>query len=184
MASGGHRVAVPPDAADLKGAGRLQFGGHFGTRLGKSLEVCLAFQERVDHLGIEVTAAAFEDDGSGFFVRHGFFVGTTRAQGVVHVGDGDDAGGEGDAVAAPAVGVAAAVPFFVVAAGDFAGQLEEVVFAQLAADGFEAGVADGGVLFDLGPFLRGERAAFEQTVSETPTLPMSCRDEARARFSM
>ena len=63
-------------------------------------------------------------------MAHGFFIDSAASQGVVGVGDGDDPAAEGDLLAGQAVGVAAAVEFFVVAGGDFAGDLQEAGISE------------------------------------------------------
>jgi hypothetical protein len=73
--------------------------------------------ERLDDVGVEVTASAGSQvfDRGGCCVRVGA-VRTGVRESVVHVGDRDDATGEGDCGACESVGVAAAVPAFVVSA--------------------------------------------------------------------
>ena len=58
-------------------------------------------------------------------VGQGRFVDPAGAQGVVHVGDGHDAGGQRDGLAGQAVGIAPAVAALVVMARDVDGHLQE-----------------------------------------------------------
>ena len=79
-------------------------------------------------------------------------------EGVVDVGEVDDAALERGLVFAEAVGVAGAVPVFVVAAGDFAGG------GEVRAVGEDALAGDGVLLHD-GAFFVGKRAGlFEDVV--------------------
>ena len=68
---------------------------------------------------------AFENDAAGFFVGEAFFVATLAAEGVVVVGEHDDAAGDGDLVALEAAGITRAIPVFVVGYSDVPGHFEE-----------------------------------------------------------
>lgn len=64
-----------------------------------------------------MAAFPLHDDIDSLSMVEGFFVGATRAQGVVDIGHRHQAGGQRNGFAGQAVGVTAAVPAFVVAAG-------------------------------------------------------------------
>lgn len=85
-------------------------------------EARFGLQEGVDHGGIEMHPASLRDDLGGLFVGHGFLVDPLCHEGVVHVGKGHEPAAEGDLLAGKAVGIARAVPFFVVGHGNVPGQ--------------------------------------------------------------
>lgn len=70
--------------------------------------------EGVDDGGVELAASVSADLGDGVCDRPGVFVGPGMGERVKDVGDSDDAGADGDGVARETVGVAVAVPAFVV----------------------------------------------------------------------
>src|SRR5207247_5193333 len=92
--------------------------------------------ERRDHAGIEVLAGLGLDRGQAALGRPGLFVRTLRGEGVVHVGDRDDACGEGDLIARLAIRIAGAIPALVVLPRDRATRGEElrVTEHRLAVD--------------------------------------------------
>ena len=87
---------------------------------------------------------------------HGL-VGTFRRQGIVGIGDGDDAGRQRDLLAREAVRIAVAVVFFMVVEGDDGAHLQ--VFGRAVLEDLIADAAMG--LHDL-HFIGGEPAGFEQ----------------------
>ena len=101
--------------------------------------------EDVEELRIEMFRAgagvAFENDAAGFFVGEAFFVATLAAEGVVVVGEHDDAAGDGDLVAVEAAGITRAVPMFVVGYGDVPGHFEEAGVRAFKELGTAKGVA-------------------------------------------
>jgi len=70
--------------------------------------------------GVEPTAVGFsKEDRQGFVVRESFAVGTIGGQRVVDVRDLQNSGIQGDSFAAQAIGIAAAVHFFMVMPDDW-----------------------------------------------------------------
>ncbi len=140
-------------------------------------EITLAHHERWDGSGypfglagdeggydvrIEVDAAALLDDLPGLIVAHRLLVDPFGGQGVIHVRQGHDPGRQGNRIAHQAEGIAAAVPAFVMGQGDLAGDLQEIVLAQVVFDGQQAVAADERVFLDDGPFPVVETAGLEQ----------------------
>ena len=70
---------------------------------------------------------ALGDDVDRHLVRHAILVITPTDQGVIDVCDGHEAGGYGDVIALQALGIAGAVPFFLVRQGNLLGALKERV---------------------------------------------------------
>src|SRR6185295_4845377 len=130
--------------------GKLE-GAAFGdVRVGELItdpdEVLLAVDEGLDDLGVEVLPGLGQDHVARLVVREGHLVGALRREGVVDVGQRDDAGAEGDLLSAQRAvlavdldrRIAAAVPLLVVEAGDHLADRED----RLAVDHL-AGHAEG-----------------------------------------
>src|SRR5580658_4752907 len=77
------------------------------------------FYEAADYFWIELVGGAAFQFGEGFLGIASFFVGTLGSDGVVGVGDGDDAGAEGNLIGGEAVGIAGAIVKFVMVANHF-----------------------------------------------------------------
>ncbi len=109
--------------------------------------------EHLGERGIELRAGAAFDFLQHGVQRQGGAVGAGGAHGVEGIGDADDAAHERDFFAGELVGIAAAVPAFVVIehAGDDVLQLADVA---------EDLGADGGMFFDGVEFCFGEAAGF------------------------
>ena len=101
--------------------------------------------ENVEELRIEMFGAgagvAFENDAAGFFVGEAFLVAALAAEGVVVVGEHDDAADDGDLVALEAAGITRAVPMFVVGYGDVPSHFEEAGVGAFEELGTAKGVA-------------------------------------------
>ena len=100
-------------------------------------------------------AGLFTDVADGILARPSRAVRAFGGEGIEDVHHGEDAGGEGDLLAFEPLGVAGAIPFFVVAVGDVEGGVQE-------GDGGEQLVGEGGVLAHEGPFVIGEGGGLEQ----------------------
>ena len=74
---------------------------------------------------IKVPARSVQHDLHGGGVSQGRLVGAAGANAVIHIGDGDDACGQGDVIAGEAIGVSLAVETLVVMAGDVDRHLQE-----------------------------------------------------------
>ncbi len=118
--------------------------------------------EGVHDGGVEVFAGAFDDDGAGDVVGERVFVDAFAGEGVVDVGEGDDAAAEGDGVGGEACGIAGAVPAFVVGGGDVVGHLEEAGAGVLKEGGFEGLCAERRVGLHDGVLAVAEAAGFEE----------------------
>ena len=75
------------------------------------------FQKQVGDLRIGVSAAFTFQDVDDNFNRVGFLIGAGRCQGIKHIHDADDPAHQGDVVAGKPLGVAGAIPFFMMGQG-------------------------------------------------------------------
>ncbi len=97
--------------------------------------------EGVDQGRVEVASPAFEDDRFGDFVGEGGLVDALAGEGVIDVGDGDDATAEGDREAGDLIGITCPVVALVMRGGYVAGHLKEVgsrMFPQGGIEGFRS----------------------------------------------
>src|SRR5207249_3391174 len=76
--------------------------------------------EGLDELGIELGTGAALKFREGLIGGAAFFVAAVAGDGVVGIGDGDDAGAEGNAFASEGFGVAGAIEKFVMVQNHFA----------------------------------------------------------------
>jgi len=93
----------------LGGAG--EEGGDFDDGVG---ELAHGADEGLNELGIELGAGAALEFGQGLLGGAAFFVATVAGDGVVGIGDSDDARAKGNAFAGQGFGIAGAVEKFVV----------------------------------------------------------------------
>ena len=135
----------------LPGVPLLGPDGHLGDDAVDDLE------ERLHDDRVEVRPGVLRDDGDGLLVRPGLAVGPGRGQGVVDVGDGQDARRERDVLALQAAGVAGAVPLLVVVLDDRQDGPGEV-------DGVQDVRAPLRVFLDLLELLVRQAARLEQDV--------------------
>ena len=78
------------------------------------------FYEAANDFRVELVGGAAFQFGEGFFGVARFFVGAFGRDGVVGIGDGDDARAEGNLVGGEAIGIAGAIVKFVMVANHFA----------------------------------------------------------------
>ena len=112
-----------------------------------------------------MAAPAVDDDVVGFLVGEGGLIDAFAGDRIEDIGQGHQAGGHRDGIAGQGIGVAAAVPFLVVVAGDLLGDGEE--FDRLFCIGF--GLGDGvAAQFGMGlhdfEFFRAQLAGLLQDV--------------------
>ena len=120
-------------------------------------------QKGIDHRRVKVGATAFGQDLDGPLVRHAVFVDLVADEGVVHIGQRHDAGGERNLLAPQAFGVAGAVPFFLVAQRQLFGHGQQGRHApQRFFRPHQRVVPLGGVGAHDGDFVGAEAAGFEQ----------------------
>ena len=81
-------------------------------------EFRLDFQESLHHLGIEMAAGALANNVECVGMRKGLLVATLRGERIVDVGQGQNPGGDRNRLAAQGIGIAAAIPFFVMPLGN------------------------------------------------------------------
>ncbi len=93
----------------------------------------------LNDIRVEMGALALDDDATGLVEGESGFVDALAGQGIEDVGQGHQAGGDRDVVAGQTVRVAAAIPFFMVRAGDQLGDGEKA--DRLGGVGF--GLGDG-----------------------------------------
>ena len=133
-----------------------------GEELADAVGLVLDGDEGVDGVGVELRAGVLAQVGHGRVVGPGLLVGATRRQGVVAVGDREDAGRERNALSRQAAGVAAAVPALVVTPGDVEAHGQEALLGRRlhhAADGLGP---DGRVLLHDLPLALVEAAGLQQ----------------------
>src|SRR5208282_3199920 len=111
------------------------------------------FYEGTDDFRVELVCSAAFEFGEGFFGVASFLVGALGGDGVVGIGDGDDARAQGDLVAGEAIGIAGAIVKFVMVANHFADAVH-------GGEGLENFRAEFGVGFHGGPLGGVERAGF------------------------
>ena len=97
--------------------------------------------------GVKRTALAVDDHVEGRFVVKGRLIAALTGQRIVHIGQGNDLGGDGDLIALEPVGIASAVPPLVVPAADLAGDLHQG-FVLVEGDLAQHVLAHGGVGLD------------------------------------
>ncbi len=105
--------------------------------------------------GVELGAGATEEFGEDGFAGAGGAISAVRTHGIEGVGEPQNAGYERNLLADEAIGIALAVPAFMMVkdGGQHAGHLRNAV---------EDGVADAGVLLNFGEFFLGEAAGFAE----------------------
>ena len=103
--------------------------------------ICPAAEKGVEHLRIEMLAAAFFEDLEAFLQRKRRLVGPLAAQGVEHVGHGGDAALDRNVLAGQAQRVARSVPCLVVADGDDRGQRQDRRIGRFQQPRAQLGVA-------------------------------------------
>src|SRR5580658_1314804 len=113
------------------------------------------FYEAADYFWIELVGGAAFQFGEGFLGIASFFVGALGSDGVVGVGDGDDARAKGNLIGGEAVGIAGAIVKFVMVANHFA----DAIHGGERLENFRAEL---GVGFHGGPFGGVERAGLVQ----------------------
>ena len=147
-------------------------------------ERLLLGEEDVDDVGVEVGAALRGDDLHRLLVGDRILVGALAGEGVVHVGQRHDARRERDLVAAPAGGVARAVPALVVVEGDLLAEGEEAptVISWSIERSASPPSAACCLIFSYSSGL--SLPGFSRMASSMPTLPTSCSTEERQRSSM
>src|SRR5690348_11690892 len=103
--------------------------GRYGPGLVETVanvdELLLARQERVDHVGIEVAAAFFNNHRPGHVVSESVFVNPLGCKSIVYIGDGDNSAAQRNALAFEPGGIAGAVNPLMMRGGDVAGHLQE-----------------------------------------------------------
>lgn len=134
-------------------------GGVVGGLIGELGELALVVhgEEGLDDVGVEVGSGAGFDLGDGPGGGPGFFIDAVTGEGIEDIDDVHDACGEGDVGGGVLVGVASAVPAFVMGSGDGACGLEEGGVC-------EDGLAGGGVLLHALAFVGGEGSWFFEDV--------------------
>src|SRR5579862_397929 len=101
--------------AGLRGAG--EEGGDFDDGVG---ELAHGASEGLDEFGIELGAGAALELGEGLIGSAAFFVAAVAGDGVVGIGDGDDASAEGNVFASERFWIARAIEKLVVMQNHFA----------------------------------------------------------------
>src|SRR5665213_4406191 len=84
--------------------------------------------ERINHIGIEVAAPAFENERGRLIMRKCGLINTTTAQGVVDIRHRHKAAGDWNGVTRQLSWVATAIPLFLMGQGNFLGTGEEFDF--------------------------------------------------------
>ena len=126
------------------------------------LDFGLIHEERVHDVGVEVGAAAAADDVVAGVQGHGVSIAALGGYGVEHVGDGHDAGAQRYVRAAQALGIALAVPLFMVVERDLMRHALVLDVEQVAEGIGDDPAADGGVLLHLLELLGREAAGLLQ----------------------
>ena len=121
-------------------------------------------QERLHHLRVEVRPGFVHDQVAGALVRPAGAVRPVAGKGVVDVGHGEDSSGERDVLRAQAIGIAAPVPFFVVAPHGTDHRRRELHRLQNAD-------AQLGVALDQRELVVGEASRLVQNVLGNRDLP-------------
>ena len=94
-------------------------------------QVGLDIRQALQQQRIERPALAVQDHLHGFFVGVGFFVAAVTGQCIVHIGQRNQLCADGDLIALQPIRVAAAIPAFVVPAGDLVGGLQQWLLAKI-----------------------------------------------------
>ena len=165
--------------------------------LGDGCKLRHQLYERITDVGVEMLVTAVADDVHRIVKRERAFVVAARDQRIKHIGNGHQPCGQRDGVALQSLGVARAIPLFMVACRDLACGLQELQrrvsggagrmgrllapYLQHAADGLVDGVGTnaGMGLHDL-ELIRGELPWLEQDRIRNAHLPMSCKGAALA----
>ena len=108
---------------------------------------------------IERPALTVQDHLHGFFVGVGFFVAAVAGQCIVHIGQRDQLCADGDLIALQPIRIAAAIPAFVVPAGDLVGGLQQRLLGKIFQTVQHFGTPHT-VGLDQLKFLRGQPAGF------------------------
>ena len=88
-------------------------------------QVGLDIRQALQQQRIERSALAVQNHLHGFFVGVGFFVAAVTGQCIIHIGQRDQLCADGDFIALQPIRIAAAIPAFVVPAGDLVGSLQK-----------------------------------------------------------
>src|SRR5262245_56469050 len=89
------------------------------------LEAARTMSERLQEEGIKLPGGCFGHELHSDLMRQGGFITSARAQRIVYIGDGYDAGGQGDVIAGQPAWIAVAVMPLMVMAGNIDGHLQK-----------------------------------------------------------
>lgn len=113
------------------------------------MQFILVEEEGTDDVSIELLPSCLLHQDLDLITGKGRTVDPVRGYGVKKIGNGDDAGAQGGSSTCQTLGVAVAIPFFVMAAGDLDSHFKEEVVAVLTAHRFQCLGADLGMgLYD------------------------------------
>ena len=127
-------------------------------------EFVIHIHEGIDHVGVEVRAAALHDDFAAVFMGIRRLVAACKTQGIVDIRHGQDPGCKGNSVSLQAVRVAAAVPFFMVVSGNLNAHTEDGAVGVLPFDGLQGACAMIGMRLNDGEFLLRQSPRFYEDV--------------------